>query len=206
MIFCPKCGLIPFAATWTVTQCCGFHVTSDVGYALNDVRRNTDRTEAKILVTANDSRTNHKQKTSLSRRQFLRCAMSKALWQDTHVTFQLNLKYLTQWKSLAGKSLFLAFSEIKDGTEAETQSQLHVCCTLEQKDKPSRQSSPCATQFNGSSVSVMCLQTKCHPLLTSASLPLPPCTPGERAGSLACRCVTTKVDVAPLRLSHASWW
>lgn len=134
------------------------------------------RTEAKILVTANDLHTNQNQKTWLSHRQFLLCAMSKALWQDTHITFQMNLKYLAQWKSLIGKSLFPAFSEIK---EAETQSQLHVCCTLEQKDKPSRQSSPCATQFNGSSVSVMCLQTKYHPLLTSASLPLPP-APQER--------------------------
>lgn len=45
---------------------------------------------------------------------------------------------------------------------------------------------------------------------TILSWHLPACCflriPGEKAGSLARWCVTTKVDVVPLRLSHASWW
>lgn len=179
MIFCPKCGLIPFTTTWTVTQC--WFSRHKYGLRSEWCQIQRCRTDTKILVTANDLHTNQDQKTLLSHtyycamcKQFLLCALRKAPWQHICITSQFKFRISCSMRSLDGRNLFPAFSAIKESTESETQSQLYVCCTLEQKDKPSTQSSLCATQFNGSSVSVMCLQTKYHPLLTSASLLLPP--------------------------------
>lgn len=92
-------------------------------------------------------------------KHFLKRVFRKAPWQDECITFQFISGHLAQRNA----------SMAKTSPASKTQSQLYVCCTLETEDKPSRQSSLCAMQFNGVSVSVMCLQTKYHLLLTSAS-------------------------------------
>lgn len=96
-----------------------------IKYGLRAIRCQTQhwRADTKILVTANGLHTNQGQNTSLN------CAI--------HPSISFRISRST--RSLNGRNLFSAFTEIKESTEPETQSQLYVCCTLEQKHKSPRQ-------------------------------------------------------------------
>lgn len=96
MIFPLKCGLIPVTATGTVTQCCRFHVASNMGCALKYVKYNTGGQLQKYwwqqkIFARTKTLLGHNYYCENSRKFLLR-AMSKARWQDMCITFQFNLE------------------------------------------------------------------------------------------------------------------
>lgn len=106
-------------------------------------------------------------------------------------------------RSLNGRNLFPAFREIKNQRHSlSCMFAVHSNKRTNHPDNP-----PSAPRSSMAALSQSCASRQS----TIVSWRLPACCilriPGEKAGSPARWCVITRVDVVPLRLSHASlWW